>query len=70
MSAGLFPILMVVTIGLIAGSGLGLGIGYLAGKQKVTWAEMTRKDRFLSVALVFICSAIVIGGLTWQFLLQ
>jgi hypothetical protein len=69
MSAGLFPILMVVTIGLIAGAGIGLGIGYLTGKQKSTWAEMTRTDKRISVALVIICSAIIIGGLTWKFLL-
>jgi hypothetical protein len=70
MSAGLFPILMVVTIGLIAGSGIGLGIGYLTGKQKATWAEMTRNERLISGVLVVISSAIVIGGLAWQFLLQ
>jgi ABC-type antimicrobial peptide transport system permease subunit len=70
MSAGLFPVLMVVTIGLIAGAGIGLGIGYLAGKQKPTWAEMTGNERRISVALVVICSVIAISGLTWQFLLQ
>jgi len=69
MSAGLFPILMVVTIGLIAGTGIGLGIGYLAGKQKPAWAEMTRDEKLISGLLVIVCSAIVITALTWQFLL-
>ena len=65
-----FAIGMVVALGLIIGGGAGLLIGYLAKTQGPGWAVMTRRNRLITTALVCGCSAIVIAGLSWRFLLQ
>lgn len=59
---------MVVVIGLMAGTAIGLVIGYLAGWQKPRWADMARREKTANILLVLACCAICIAGLAWRFL--
>ena len=52
MSANLFDILMVIALGVLAGTGFGLLIGFFAKKQKFDWSAMTRKEQSINIALV------------------
>jgi NADH:ubiquinone oxidoreductase subunit 5 (subunit L)/multisubunit Na+/H+ antiporter MnhA subunit len=68
MSANMFDILMVIALGALAGTGIGLLIGFFGKKQKGEWSVMTRKDRTLNIALVIIFCVICIMGLAYYFL--
>ncbi|WP_292370711.1 hypothetical protein [Methanoregula sp. UBA64] len=68
MYTDILSIGMVVTIGLAAGTAIGLVLGYLAGWQKPHWAEMTGKEKAKNILLVLACSALLIAGLAWRFL--
>ena len=57
MTATLLDILMILSLGLLAGTGTGLLIGFLAGKQKRDWAAMEEKDKLTNVLLILACSA-------------
>jgi len=61
---------MVTVIGLMAGTAIGLFIGYIAKVQKPCWAYMSGREKTLNIALVAGCSAICIAVLGWQFLLN
>ncbi|MDD1702828.1 MAG: hypothetical protein LUQ31_07630 [Methanoregula sp.] len=61
---------MVVVIGLMAGSAIGLVIGYIAKQQRPCWTDMTRRQKAINIALVLVCSAICVAGLAWRFLLM
>ncbi|MFA5331242.1 MAG: hypothetical protein WC342_02580 [Methanoregula sp.] len=61
---------MVVVIGLMAGTAIGLVIGYAAHLQRPLWSDMTRKAKAANIALVLACSAVCIVGLAWRFLLM
>jgi len=65
MSADLFSILNVIALGSLAGTGIGLGLGYLAKRQKGDWQSMSGKEKAINVALVLIFSLICIGMLAW-----
>jgi hypothetical protein len=65
MSASLFEILMAVALGSIAGTGIGLFIGFVAKQQKSEWSAMTRKEKTINSVLVIFFSAICIAGLAW-----
>jgi hypothetical protein len=57
-----FDILMVLALGSLAGTGIGLVIGYLAKK----WGKCTPIiSRNLEPALVIVCSCICIACLAW-----
>lgn len=64
----LFAVAMVILIGLMAGVSIGLVIGFLLKRQKPAWADMTRTDKAINIALVIVCSAIVIAFLAFRFL--
>ena len=66
----IFSVLMVVSLGLIAGGGAGLLIGFLAGIRGTKWDGLSRNDKIITLSLVTACSAIAIGLLSWRFLLQ
>jgi NhaP-type Na+/H+ or K+/H+ antiporter len=60
-----FDILMVVSLGVLAGSFIGLTIGFIARRQQTEWGEMTRKDKLINLALVLLFSIICTAGLAW-----
>jgi len=61
---------MVTVVGLMAGTAIGLFVGYLAKLQKARWTDMTGREKSLNIALVVVCSVICIAVLGWQFLLN
>jgi hypothetical protein len=63
-----FDILMVIAVGSLIGTGIGLIIGSVAEKQKYPGPMMTKSDITCHITLVVICSCISIAGLAWQFL--
>jgi hypothetical protein len=65
MTATPLDILMIISLGLLAGTGAGLLIGFLAGKQKRHWASMPGKDKRTNFLLVLACSSTVIAVLAW-----
>jgi len=54
---------MILALGVLAGSGTGLLIGFIARKQKRDWIAMQKKDKITTILLVLACSAIVIAVL-------
>lgn len=65
MTATLLDILMILSLGILAGTGTGLVIGFVARKQKRDLAAMERKDMVTNVLLVLVCSAIFSAVLAW-----
>ena len=65
MSASVFEILMAVALGSLAGTGIGLFIGFVAKQQKSEWSAMTRKEKTINSVLVLFFSAVCIAGLAW-----
>jgi hypothetical protein len=61
---------MVTVIGLMAGTAIGLFIGYLAKTQRSCWGDMTGREKAINIALVATCSLICIAALAWRFLLN
>ena len=70
MSTDFLSLSMVTIIGLMAGTAIGLFIGYLAKTQRSRWADMTGREKAINIALVVICSVICIAALAWRFLLN
>ncbi|MDD4138503.1 MAG: hypothetical protein PHT99_11545 [Methanoregula sp.] len=60
-----FDILMIVALGTLAGSAIGLSIGRAAGRQKPQWSLMTSREKTVNSALVLFFSAACIAGLAW-----
>ena len=69
MTAILLDILMVLSLGLLAGTGTGLVIGFVAGKQSRDLAAMPKKDMITNVLLVLACSAMFSAVLAWYIFL-
>jgi len=65
MTATLLDFLMIFSLGVLAGSGAGLLIGFLAGKQGNTWGLMQKQDRIATFLLILICSATISAVLAW-----
>jgi hypothetical protein len=63
-----FDILMVISIGSLIGTGIGLAIGAAAKKQGSAASGMTCSDITLNSILVAVCSCISIAGLASAFL--
>ena len=69
MYADTFEILMMVAFGTLAGTGIGLVIGFIAKKQKSEWSAMTRKEHTLTIVLLMVfCSICAIG--LWYYTLM
>jgi hypothetical protein len=60
-----FDILMVVALGTLAGTSLGLVIGFLARRQKPLWEEMSQKEKLINIAMVLFFSLVCTAGLAW-----
>jgi hypothetical protein len=58
-----FDILMVIALGTLAGTVIGLFIGYAAKRQQPRWTLMTDRDKRINIALVLFFSAVCIAGL-------
>jgi hypothetical protein len=65
MTATLLDFLMILSLGVLAGSGSGLLIGFITGKQKNDWTLMQRKDKISNTLLILACSVIFIAVLAW-----
>jgi len=68
MNANTFEILMMVALGVLAGTGIGLLIGFVAKKQKNEWSAMTRKEHNITIILVIVFCALCIAGLGYYYL--
>lgn len=68
MYANMFEILMIVALGALAGTGIGLLIGFVAKKQKSEWSAMTRKEQTITIVLVIVFCTICIAGLGYYYL--
>ncbi len=62
-----FEMLMMVALGVMAGTGIGLITGFVAKIQKNEWSDMTEKEQILSIILVFGFCVICIAGLGYYY---
>jgi NADH:ubiquinone oxidoreductase subunit 5 (subunit L)/multisubunit Na+/H+ antiporter MnhA subunit len=69
MNGNAFDVLMVIALGTLAGTGIGLLVGFFTKKQKSEWSAMTRKEKTVTIALVFVFCVICIAGLAYYFLI-
>jgi ABC-type antimicrobial peptide transport system permease subunit len=67
MYADTFEILMMVAFGTLAGTGIGLVIGFIAKKQKREWSAMTRKEHTINIVLVLMFCSVCIAGLGYYY---
>ena len=65
MTATLLDILMILSLGILAGTGAGLSVGFFAKKQKRDWTAMQKKDKITTFLLVLACSVAVTAMLAW-----
>jgi len=65
MTAILLDILMILSLGILAGTGTGLVIGFVARKQNRELPGMQKKDIITNVLLVLACSAMFSAVLAW-----
>ena len=65
MTATPLDILMILSLGILAGTGNGLFIGFVAGKQTPDFTAMEKKDIAINVVLILVCSAIFCAVLAW-----
>jgi len=61
----MFEILMAVGFGALAGTGIGLFIGFVTKQQRSEWSAMTRKQKLINSVLVLFFSGVCIAGLAW-----
>jgi hypothetical protein len=65
MTATLLDFLMILSLGILAGTGAGLLIGFIMKKQKRDWALMPAKDKITMILLILVCSAWISAALSW-----
>ncbi len=65
MTATLLDILMILALGLLAGTGCGLLAGFVVHTQKREWAHMERGDRITTLLLILACSSAIMAVLVW-----
>jgi ABC-type nitrate/sulfonate/bicarbonate transport system permease component len=65
----MFDILMVIALGTLAGTGIGLFIGFFAGIQKSEWSAMNRNQKILQTSMVILFCVISIAWLGYYFLI-
>ena len=65
MITDLFAILMVISLGAMAGTAIGLFVGFALKKQKSEWSAMTSSEKSINISLIIVCSLVCIAGLAW-----
>jgi len=65
MTATLLDTLMILSLGILAGTGTGLVIGFFAQKQNREQAAMQKKDMVTNVLLILVCSVMFSAVLAW-----
>lgn len=65
MTATLLDFLMILALGVLAGTGSGLLIGFVARKQTRNWSAMEKQDKRTTVLLIVVCSATITAVLAW-----
>ncbi len=65
MAATALDILMILSLGILGGTGTGLLIGFLAGRQRAGWSAMAPADRRANLLLVLACSVAIAAFLAW-----
>jgi len=65
MTATLLDILMILSLGVLGGTGTGLFIGCIARKQERDWAAMQKKEILTNILLIVVCSATISAVLAW-----
>jgi len=65
MITDIFAILMVISLGAMAGTTIGLFIGFALRKQKSEWSAMTSSEKSINISLIVVCSVVCIAGLAW-----
>ncbi len=65
MITDMFAILMVISLGAMAGTAIGLFIGFALRKQKSEWSAMTSSEKSINISLIIVCSVVCIAGLAW-----
>jgi small-conductance mechanosensitive channel len=65
MTATLLDILMILSLGILGGTGTGLFIGFIARKQERDWAAMQKKEILTNILLIVVCSATISAVLAW-----
>lgn len=65
MPAALMDVLMILALGILAGTGSGLIIGFLAKTQENRWDALKGNARTTTLLLILCCSAAVCSVLAW-----
>lgn len=65
MTTTLLDFLMILSLGILAGTGIGLCIGFFTKKQKRDWTMMQIPDKLTTAVLILACSAIITAILGW-----
>lgn len=68
MNTSTISVLIVISLGAMSGTAIGLMIGYALGTHKSDWSAMTRHEKTVTTGLVIVCSGICCAGLGWYFL--
>ncbi|MCX6687719.1 MAG: hypothetical protein NT112_04965 [Methanoregula sp.] len=67
MNVSTISVLMVISLGAMSGTAIGLVIGYALKKHKSEWSAMTRHEKMVTTGLIIVCSGICCAGLGWYF---
>jgi len=65
MTASTLSVLMVISLGSMSGTAIGLIIGYALRNHKSNWSAMTRHEKTVTIGLIIVCSVICCAGLRW-----
>jgi hypothetical protein len=69
MTATLLDFLMIVSLSVLGGTGLGLLIGFIAKKQKRDWTAMQKQEKRTTFLLIAVCSVTIASVLAWYIFL-
>jgi hypothetical protein len=65
MTATLLDYLMILSLGILAGTGTGLLIGFIARRQTPEWTRMQKTDKITTALLILACSVTISAMLAW-----